>query len=85
MLETHLIHTEADYRAALDEIERLFDAELNTPEFDRLEVLTTLAKAYEQRYYPIEKRDPIEAILYYLESRELFLDDIEPMKQAMFY
>ncbi|MDZ8034757.1 MAG: transcriptional regulator [Nostoc sp. DedQUE08] len=85
MLETYLIHTEADYRAALDEIERLFDAELNTPEFDRLEVLTTLVKAYEQRYYPIEARDPIEAILYYLESRELFLNDIEPMKQAMFY
>lgn len=80
MLETHLIHTETDYRAALDEIERLFDAELNTPEFDRLEVLTTLVKAYEQRYYPIEARDPIEAILYYLESRELSLDDIEPMK-----
>ncbi len=51
MLETRPIRTEADYRAALDEIERLFDAELNTPEFDRLEVLTTLVEAYEQRHY----------------------------------
>ena len=28
------IKTEADYRQALAEIERLFDAELNTPEGD---------------------------------------------------
>ncbi|HEY9800518.1 MAG TPA: hypothetical protein V6D25_09180 [Leptolyngbyaceae cyanobacterium] len=42
MLEPRPIRTESDYRAALDEIERLFDAELNTPESDRLEVLTTL-------------------------------------------
>jgi len=36
------IRTEADYQAALEEIERLFDAALDTPEGDRLEVLTTL-------------------------------------------
>ncbi|WP_225225880.1 helix-turn-helix domain-containing protein [Komarekiella delphini-convector] len=79
MLETRAIRTEADYRAALDEIERLFDAELNTPEFDRLEVLTTLVEAYEQRHYPIEAPDPIEAVLYYLESRGLSVDELEPV------
>ncbi|WP_196514058.1 helix-turn-helix domain-containing protein [Nostoc sp. NZL] len=85
MLEPCPIRTKADYRAALDEIERLFDAELNTPEFDRLKVLTTLVEAYEHRHYPIEALDPIEAILYYLESRELSLDGLEPIKQVMFY
>ncbi len=79
MLETRPIRTEADYRAALDEIERLFDAELNTPEFDRLEVLTTLVEAYEQKHYPIEAPDPIEAVLYYLESRGLSVDELEPV------
>ncbi|MEH1970754.1 helix-turn-helix domain-containing protein [Nostoc sp.] len=83
MLEPCPIRTKADYRAALNEIERLFDAELNTPEFDRLEVLITLVETYEQGHYPIEALDPIEAILYYLESRELFLDELEPIKQAM--
>jgi len=76
MLEPRPIRTEADYRAALDEIERLFDAELNTLESDRLEVFTTLVEAYEQRHYPIEAPDPIEAILYYLESRGLSLDNL---------
>ncbi|MCG6135310.1 MAG: transcriptional regulator [Nostoc sp. LLA-1] len=78
MLESRPIRTEADYRAALDEIERLFDAEPNTPECDLLEVLTTLVEAYEQRHYPIDAPEPVEAILYYLESRGLSWHDLEP-------
>ncbi|QLE58870.1 type II toxin-antitoxin system HigA family antitoxin [Nostoc sp. TCL26-01] len=77
MLKLHPIRTEADYRTALDEIERLFDAEPNTLECDLLEVLTTLVEAYEQRHYPIEAPDPVEAILYYLESRGLSWQDLE--------
>lgn len=79
MLETRPIKTEADYRAALSEIGRLFNAEVNTPECDRLEVLTTLVEAYEQRHYPIAAPDPIEAILYHLESRGLSWHDLEPV------
>jgi len=77
MLKPYPIRTEADYRAALDEIERLFDAEPNTPECDLLEVLTTLVETYEQQHYPIAPPDPIEAILYYLESRGLSYQDLE--------
>jgi HTH-type transcriptional regulator/antitoxin HigA len=36
------IKTKADYRAALAEIERLFDAKRGTPEGDRLDVLSAL-------------------------------------------
>ncbi len=79
MLELRPIKTETDYRAALNEIERLFDAEPNTPEYDCLDILTTLVEAYEQQHYPIEAPDPIEAILYYLESRGLSGDDLERM------
>ena len=79
MLEPRPIRTEADYRAVLDEIETLFETKPNTPECDRLEVLTTLVEAYEQRHYPIEAPDPIEAILYYLESRGLSWHDLEPV------
>ncbi|MEH1800169.1 MAG: hypothetical protein V7L13_13585 [Nostoc sp.] len=85
MFELHPIRTEADYRAALDEIEGLFDAELNTPQFRRLEVLTTLVEAYEQRHYPRELLDPIEAILFYLESHEFSLVELKPIKQGMSY
>jgi len=77
-MDIKLIKTEADYQAALEEIERLFDAEPDTPESDRLEILTTLVEAYEEKHYPIPLPDPIEAIEYYMESRGLSRRDLEP-------
>jgi HTH-type transcriptional regulator/antitoxin HigA len=77
MMDIRPIKTEADYQAALKEIERLFDAAPNTPEGDRLEVLTTLVEAYEEQKYHIPSPDPVEAILYHLESRGLSRDDLE--------
>ncbi len=72
------IKTKRDYHAALAEIERLFNAKPNTPEGDRLDVLTTLVEAYEQQHEPIPQSDPIEAIYYYIESRGLARRDLEP-------
>ncbi len=68
-MEIRPIKTEADYQAALAEIESLFDAEPGTPKEDRLEVLTTLVEAYEDRHYSLSMPDPIAAIEYYMESR----------------
>lgn len=72
------IKTEADYELALAEIERLFEADPDTPEGDRLEVLVTLVEAYEDQHYDIPLPDPIEAIQYYMESRGLTRQDLEP-------
>jgi HTH-type transcriptional regulator/antitoxin HigA len=72
------IKTNADYKATLEEIERLFEAKLGTAEADRLEVLTTLVEAYEGKHYTIPLPDPIEAILYHMESRGLSRRDLEP-------
>ncbi len=78
MREIKPIRTEADYEAALVEIDQLFEAIPGTPEGDRLEILTTLVEAYEEKHYPISLPDPIEAISYYLESRGLSRRDLEP-------
>jgi len=72
------IKTKADYEAALKEIERLFEAEPGTPQGDRLEVLTTLVEAYENKHFAIPAPDPIEAIQYFMESRDLSRRDLEP-------
>lgn len=72
------IKTETDYAAALDEIEALMDAEPNTPECDKLDVLATLVEAYEAEHYTIPAPDPIDALEYYLESRDLSRKDLEP-------
>ena len=72
------IKTEADYQAALQEIDQLFDAEPGTEAGDHLEVLAALVEDYEERVYPIPNPDPIEAIKYFMESRGLERKDLEP-------
>jgi HTH-type transcriptional regulator / antitoxin HigA len=71
------IRTKEDHKLALQEIERLFDVPQGTLEFDRLEILVTLVEAYENIHEPILPPDPIEAILYYLESRGLTTQHLE--------
>ncbi|HJU18219.1 MAG TPA: helix-turn-helix domain-containing protein [Stellaceae bacterium] len=72
------IRTEADYRAALQEVERLWEAEPGTPEGDQVEVLAALIEAYEARHHPIPAPDPIAAILFMMEQKGLTRRDLEP-------
>jgi len=55
------IKTERDYHRTLKEIEGLMTAQCNTPQGDRLDVLTTLVEAWEARHYSLDLLDPIEA------------------------
>jgi len=77
-MEIKPIRTQRDYKAALAEIERVFEAKPGTPDGDRLEILATLVEAYEERHHPIPPSDPIDAILYFMESRGLSRKDLEP-------
>jgi HTH-type transcriptional regulator/antitoxin HigA len=72
------IKNEADYEAALEEIERLLDADPNTPEGNKLEILMVLVEAYEDEHYSIPLPNPIAAIKYHMESRGLSRKDLEP-------
>lgn len=72
------IKTENDYSVALKEAEQLFNVAPESPEGDRLEVLVTLIEAYEEKHYPISLPDPVEAILYHIESRGLSRRDLVP-------
>lgn len=72
------IKNETDYEEALQLAEELFDAQPGTPEGDTLDILVTLIEAYEAQHHPILPPEPIEAIIYYLESRGLARQDLEP-------
>ena len=72
-----LIKTEADYEAALAEIDGLMDAEPSTPRGDRLDVLVTLVEAYEAKRWAIEAPDPIEAIKLRMAQRGLTRGDLQ--------
>lgn len=80
-MEIRPIRTEADNRAALAEISKLMelDPEPGTPEGDRLDVLVTLAQAFEARNYPMPLPDPVEAIKFRMEQAGLTPHDLEPM------
>jgi HTH-type transcriptional regulator/antitoxin HigA len=77
-VEIRPIRSEADYGAALNEVERVWGADPGTAEGDRVEVLSTLIEAYEARYYPIPAPDPIAAILFMMEQKGLTRRDLEP-------
>ena len=73
------IKTDADYRAALNEIEGLMMAGPDTPEGEKLDVMVTLIEAYEAKHFPMDLPDPVEAIIFEMERKGLTVKDLEPM------
>ena len=62
------IHNDQDHAEAVTLMERLWDAVPGTPEHDALEILATLASAYEDGRWPVEPPDPVEAIKIRMEQ-----------------
>ncbi len=77
-MDVRPIRTEADYRQSLAEITTLMDAEMGSPAGDRLDVLATLVEAYEAAHTPMEEPDPISAILFMMDQKQLSRRDLEP-------
>lgn len=77
-MELKPIKSKRDYKAALEEAEALWTAKPDTPQADRLEVLTLLIADYEAKHYPIPDPDPIDFLHYVIETRGLTRKDLEP-------
>ncbi|MBU0464142.1 MAG: ImmA/IrrE family metallo-endopeptidase [Proteobacteria bacterium] len=73
-----LIKTEEDYSLVLSRIEDLMDAKANTPEAEELELLATLVELYEDKHYPMDSPDPIDAIKFRMEQLELNQQGLVP-------
>jgi HTH-type transcriptional regulator/antitoxin HigA len=73
------IRSNADYRDALNELERLWGAKSGTPKGDRLDIIATLIDAYETEHYPMDPPDPVEAIKFRMEQQGLSRKDLEPL------
>lgn len=73
------IKTDADYRAALNDIENLMMAQPDTIEGEKLDILVTLVEAYEAKHFPMDLPDPVEAIKFEMERKGLTVKDLEPM------
>lgn len=75
-MEIKPIKSEADYRQALDKLEIIFDAPVDSKEGDEAEILSMLIENYENQHYPIESPDPIEAIKIRMEELSLRQKDL---------
>ena len=78
-MEINPVKTDADYKAALKEIETLMMAEPDSTEGEKLDVLVTLIEAYEGKHFPLDLPDPVEAIKFEMERKGLSVKDLEPM------
>ena len=77
-MEIRTIHNKKDYKAALQEIERLWSAPDKSPDAERLSVLALLVEHYEKTNFPIDDPDPIELLEHVMQSRGLTRKDFEP-------
>jgi HTH-type transcriptional regulator / antitoxin HigA len=64
------LRSEADYDAALKEIERYFENEPKpgTPEAGRFDLLALIIEDYERKRWPIDPPEAIDAIRYRMET-----------------
>jgi HTH-type transcriptional regulator / antitoxin HigA len=60
------IHNDDDHRAALAEIERLWDAPEGSEDNEKLEILATLVEKYEEARWPVDnvEFDPVDVLHY---------------------
>ena len=70
------IKNEKDYQNALERLEVIFDASIDTKEGDEAEILSLLIENYENEHYPIEPPDPIEAIKIRMEELNMRQKDL---------
>jgi HTH-type transcriptional regulator/antitoxin HigA len=77
-MELKLIRTRQDYRAALAEVDRLWDAPAESAAADQLDVLSLLIEHYERQHVPVPDPDPIDFLEHVMESRNLTRKDLEP-------
>lgn len=78
-MNVHPIRTEADYDAALSEVEKLWGSKVGTRDGDHLDVLLVLIDDYESKHHPIDPPDPVDAIKFRMEQMNLTRKDLEPL------
>src|SRR5688500_13876308 len=71
------IKTKKDYKAAMERLDKIFDAKPGSKEGDELEILALLVEKYENEHYPVPPPDPIEAIKFRMEQMGYDAKDLE--------
>ena len=74
----HVLRNEAEYDAAIAEIETLLDMDprADSGDYERLKFLSVLAEAYEREHYPVPDVSPQEAVDFMLEQKGMTRADL---------
>ena len=78
---SYVLRNEAEYTAAVAEIERLLDTDPSphSESYERLEFLSVLVQAYEDAHFPLEQlTTPQDVVAFMLEQKGLSHDDLAP-------
>ena len=79
----HVLRNTREYRAAVAEIDRLLDIDPSprTADYDRLEFLSVLVQAYEDKHDPIDESEgsPVSVVMFMLEQRGMSRADLAPL------
>lgn len=69
--QPHVLRDADEYAAAVNEMDELLDASApaGSAEYERLEFLAVLVKAYEDEHYPFEGAKPTDMIDFMLEQK----------------
>jgi len=70
-MDIKVIKTEEDYKKALQRLDEVFHAPIDSSEGDEADLLSVLIEKYEDEHYPIEAPDPIEAIKFRMEQMDM--------------
>ena len=75
----HVLRNDAEYEAAIAEIERLLDedVEAGSEGYDRLEFLSVLVEHYEDERYPMGTVTPQQAVIFMLEQKRMDRSDLD--------
>ena len=73
------IHSEQDYADTLSRVEALMDRDRSPAEDDALDVLATLVEVYEDRHFPMDAPDPVEAIKFRMQQLGKNQSDLAPI------
>lgn len=67
-MQVEIIKNKKQYVSALQRFEEIFFAKANTKEGKEAQLLALVIKDYEDKCYPINSPDPVEAIKYRMEQ-----------------
>ena len=73
------IRSGRDHAKALARVEALMDMKRTPAEDDELDVLATLVEAYEDRRFPMDAPDPVEAIRFSMQQSGMTQSDLAPI------